>query len=55
MARYATSLVSSLANPVGLFDLPQIPIPLDTFDACLVIPKFRIRLAPNSIATVFGE
>ena len=53
--KFATFFISSLSNPVGLFDLPKIPIPLDTFNACLVIPKFRIKLVPNSLATAFGE
>jgi len=55
VTRYAMSLALSLAGPIRLFDLPQTPIPLDTLNTCLVIPQFRFKLVPNSLAIVFGE
>ena len=55
VTKFVTLFISTHSNPVGLFDLPQIPIPLDTFDACLVIPKLRIKRVPLALSTAFGE
>ena len=53
LTRFAISLASPLAKPVGVFDLP--PIPIETFNLCLMIPQFKFRLVPFTLATVFGE
>ena len=55
MARYAMNLTLALSNPVEILGLPKIPIPLDTFNACLMVPHYRFKLVPNTIATAFGE
>ena len=52
LARYATSLTSPLAGPVGLFDPP---VPIDPFNLCLMVPRFRFKSVPIALGTVFGE
>jgi len=38
---------------VGYLDLP--PIPIETFNLCLMLPRFQFKLVPYTIATVFGD
>ena len=52
--RYAMIMSSALGIPVEIIDLPQIPIPLDTSNACLLIPQLRFRPVSNALATTFG-
>ena len=53
LARLTVALAASFIKPPTIVDLPSLPV--DSFNLCGIIVHLQFKVAPNSIATVFGE